>query len=127
MNANTNRPKRSILLIEDHADSRLLVKKVLAAENYHVDAVANGASALDLISSGLRPDLILLDLSMPGMDGEEFLTKLRAQPGGDSIKVILMSGWDDLAARSKTLGAAGWIRKPIDIYGLIKEVGSHLA
>lgn len=94
-------------------------------ENYSVHEASNGHEAFEKMENTLCPDLILLDLSMPQMDGAEFIERLREHPTCSKTKVVIVSGWDNLSARAKDLGAAGSIRKPVDLLDLYKEVGRH--
>lgn len=82
----------------------------------------NGRMALDKLDADPCPNLVLVDLSMPQMDGADFIKQLRQHPKCAATKVAIVSGWDDLASRAKTLGANGYIRKPVDIVSLQREV-----
>ena len=91
-------------------------------ENFKVLQASNGLEALAVLEVEPCPDLILMDLSMPNMDGAEFIRKLKTHPKCSNVKVIVISGWDDLAERAKTLGADGHLRKPVDLIKLQREV-----
>jgi CheY-like chemotaxis protein len=117
----------SILVIEDSAESRTLVQIALKDENYEVVTAASGIEALDLLSGGICPDLILLDLSLPNMSGEEFMIELRKHAHCSHAKVIVVSGWDDINQRAREVGATGYLRKPFDLRILAREVRRHLA
>ena len=116
----------TILIIEDDADSRALYRRALEADDYNVITEASGTRALEQLAGGLSPHLILLDLTMPEMDGADFFAKLKSQPNSSHIKVILVSGWDDIAKRAQDLGANGYIRKPVELRTLHREVKKHL-
>ncbi len=111
-----------ILVIEDNADLRLMLSKILQAKNYEVVLASDGRQALDLLQEGTCPDVILLDLSMPGMSGADFLYAIKANPLCSDSRTIVVSGWDNLEARTKEMGADGFIRKPIDIDLFYKEL-----
>lgn len=115
-----------ILLIEDSPDLRELVERALSLDGYKVETAEEGSSALELLKSSPPPDLVLLDISMPGMSGEEFIQTVRKVPGGTELRIVLMSGWDDIADRARDLGAAGWIRKPLDLDLFTDEVERQL-
>ncbi|MBS1986088.1 MAG: response regulator [Bdellovibrionales bacterium] len=115
-----------ILVVEDNLDLRSLMRKALELKNYEVLQAANGTEAFDLLEKDLCPDLILLDLSMPGMTGTEFMERLRNHAKYSRIKTIIVSGWNDLSERVNELGADGFIRKPVDLHRLFQEVGRHV-
>ncbi|MEZ0392418.1 MAG: response regulator [Pseudobdellovibrionaceae bacterium] len=119
--------KKTILVVEDHADSRLLMAKVLRSEGFEVVLAEDGIQALNLLSENRKFDLILMDLSMPQMNGEEFLAAVRKLPHHANIKVLVVSGWDNLKSKASRLGASGFIRKPIDINELLEEVARNLS
>lgn len=110
------------MVVEDNADARRLVLHALKRHDIGVMEAGDGATALELINGPASPDVVLVDLSMPNMDGAEFIRQLKANPKGAGIKVAIVSGWDDLAARAKDLRADGYVRKPIDIHVLQREV-----
>lgn len=111
-----------ILIVEDSSDTRLLFQKILQRENFQVFQAACGQDALYILDEGLRPDVIILDYSMPDMDGVTFIQKLREYPGRSKIKVTLVSGWDDLKAKAGKLGADSYIRKPIELAIFKQEI-----
>lgn len=115
-----------ILIVEDDADSRALYRRALEAEDYDVMTEANGTLALQKLAAGVTPHLILLDLTMPEMSGNDFFAQLKELPNAASIKVILVSGITDIATRAKELGADGYIRKPIELRTFHREVKKHL-
>ncbi len=84
--------KRSILVIEDNHDMRVCLRQQLEEQGFKVVSVANGKDALKLISSGLRPDSIVLDLEMPIMSGYQFLKEKTKFPGLDETPVTVISG-----------------------------------
>jgi two-component system, chemotaxis family, chemotaxis protein CheY len=84
-------PSVRILLVEDDAGIRESVAECLASEGYAVSAVANGAEALDWLSRQPRPDLIVLDLVMPVMNGAEMLERLRADARLADIPILLIT------------------------------------
>jgi CheY-like chemotaxis protein len=117
---------KTILVVEDNPDFRRVFSKALELEHYDVLEAADGTEAFDLLKNSACPDLILLDLSMPNMNGAEFLKRLRDTPKCSKAKVVVLSGWDNLAVRARDLGADGYIPKPVDLGGLYEEVRRHL-
>lgn len=115
-----------ILVVEDDPDSRVLMKTALAMGGFTAQTAAHGVEALEILRQGEFPDLILLDLSLPQMSGEEFIKAARALPNGESLKFVVISGWDDIAKRAQEAGANGYLRKPVDLRILTREVQKHL-
>ena len=114
-----------ILLVEDNPADVLLTKKVLEKEEVckHIGVAKDGLEALHYLrgegdfATPSRPDLILLDLNMPRMDGPQLLTELKADERLRSIPVVVLtsSDADNDIERSYDLQAAGYIKKPADI------------
>jgi CheY-like chemotaxis protein len=99
-------PRPRILVVDDLEDHRELLSQVLVDLGYAVTSAGDGRAALDSIEDGIRPDLILLDLWMPVMDGAELLSRLRAHgdPEVARIPVVLMTA-DPVAAPERTADA----------------------
>jgi two-component system, NtrC family, sensor kinase len=106
---------RATLLIVDDTPQNLVVLGELLMPFYRVRAVDSGERALVAAQTEPRPDLILLDVMMPGMDGTEVLRRLRAEPGTSDIPVVFVTALQDEAdeQRGFELGAADYIHKPI--------------
>ncbi len=83
---------RSILVIEDNHDMRVFLRQELEEQGFKVISVANGKDALKLLSSGLRPDSIVVDLHMPIMSGYQFLNEKKKNHDLDETPVTLISG-----------------------------------
>ena len=101
-----------LLLVEDDRDIREAMQDLLEDAGYHVNVAANGKEALSLLSSLARPCLILLDLMMPVMSGEEFLGELREKEGLAPIPVVIVSAWAREAAKENRV--QGFVSKPVD-------------
>jgi UDP-3-O-[3-hydroxymyristoyl] N-acetylglucosamine deacetylase len=115
----------SILIVDDDAGVRDSIGAVLADEGFRVRYAVDGSEAL--ASAGLeRPDLVLLDVWLPGMDGIQVLEKLRGDHEGLPIIVISGHGNIETAVRATKLGAVGFIEKPFTIEGLLEAVSSAL-
>jgi CheY-like chemotaxis protein len=116
----------SILVVEDDPWIRESVAECLADEGYVVARAANGLEALNLLRAGELPDLILLDLHMPILDGAGFLSAIRADETLPRIPVVLMTG---SAPRAGTpLPAADvFLEKPFEIGALLAAIQRHLS
>lgn len=113
---------RHVLVVDDDEATREAVSLVLRAEGLSVTAAANGADALERLRGGLRPDLILLDLMMPVLDGWMFREEQLRDPQLAKIPVVVCSAAHDLQRRASGMGAAALLSKPIDFQGLVRSV-----
>lgn len=120
----TDVPK--ILVIEDNIDSRELMARALRIENYSVFIAANGDEALKKIREGEIPALILMDLNMPGIGVDRFMTELKSQPATRNTKVLVVSGDAKIAEKSRAIGAEGYLPKPVDLDKLYFEIDRQL-
>ncbi len=116
-----------VLVIEDEEGVRNFVKKALA-DAFDVALAADGQEGLNQARWG-GPDLILLDLRMPGMDGLTVLAKLKAHPQTSAIPVVIVSGQGDstILLEGERAGAADYVIKPFDVEELRKVIRRHLA
>jgi two-component system response regulator MprA len=85
-------PFPAVLVVEDESDLREIIEDVLAGEGYQVTCATDGVQALDQLSGGLRPGLVLLDFYMPRLDGWAFLERMRADPVLREVPVVAISG-----------------------------------
>lgn len=108
-------PRLTILAVDDTPDSLRVISRVLE-DRYRVRLAHNGEKALAICCSDDPPDLILLDVMMPGLDGFEVARRLRDHPNGEEMPVIFVTGMDDVVSqrRGLSLGAVDFITKPID-------------
>jgi CheY-like chemotaxis protein len=113
-----------VLVIQQDRACRDLVRDLLTDEGYCVVAVASGAEALTRLGflPDAGPDVILLDLLMPSMNGRAFARAYQARPGPHA-PIVLLSGAANLAAIVDEIGAQGFVRKPFDIDCLLSVVG----
>lgn len=116
--ATVGRPDRgrpTILVVDDTPDNLQLLAH-LFRDDYRVRIAHNGAKALDICCSDQPPDLVLLDVMMPGIDGFEVLARMRAHPNAEHIPVIFVTALDGGEARVRglELGAVDYVTKPID-------------
>ena len=121
-----NDPLRVILVVDDDLDHRMVVRDILEDEGgYRVETASDGREALDRLEAGPPPDLILLDLGMPVMDGPAFLWELRAHPTLAAIPVVAMSGIGDVVRASGPV-CAGYLTKPVALSLLLETVARCL-
>lgn len=83
-----------VMIVDDHQDVREYAARIYEKAGHDTVAAANGRDALDLLHSGVMPDLVLLDLMMPVMDGLSFLERVRAQPAWKDLRVVIYTGFD---------------------------------
>ena len=113
-----------ILIVEDDADLREMMAQLLSLEGFEAHAVANGREALDYLHNRAeRPELILLDLMMPVMDGWEFRREQRNDPNLADVPVIVLSALD--ASRGADIGAIEFLKKPLDFDHLLELVRQY--
>ncbi len=115
--------KGIVLYIEDNADNRLLVKRVLLSEGYLLLEAKNAQEALNILNSAL-PDLILMDINMPDMDGYTLTAKIKSLPGFERTPIVALTANVMRGDKEKTLeaGCDGYIQKPLDIDQLTREI-----
>jgi len=103
-----------ILVVDDERRNRLLLSRLLNDEGYHHDEAKDGSSAITK-ARGSTPDLILLDVMMPGMDGFEVARQLKADPVTEGIPIIMVTALEDQASRERGLsvGVEDFISKPV--------------
>lgn len=114
-------PDRPILVVDDDASIVAFVQDVLAEEGYRVVTAANGGEAI-VRAFSVKPWLVLLDISLPDIDGWNVAARLRAQQQED-YRLVLMSALCTDAERARSLGAADWLSKPFSISDLLSSIG----
>ena len=116
-----------VLVADDDKDVLELVAAVLEEEGYEIETARDGLEALDRLSTR-RPDLALLDVRMPGVDGVELSRRIRRNPRTGDVPVILLSALvhAKYVARGFAAGATDYIRKPFSPNELIARVGATL-
>jgi len=119
---------KKILLVEDNPVNRRLAEFLLHSQGYQVRAATNAQEAFDTIKAE-RPDLILMDVQLPGMDGLEATRKLKAEPTTRDIPVVAVTSYAMKGDREKALaaGCSGYITKPIDKDTFVREVATVLS
>ena len=112
------------LVVDDAADIRLLADLVLTMAGFYVSAAASGREALRFLAERDLPDIVLLDVQMPDVDGWETLSRLRADPRTADLPVVLctVKGLPEDTLKGWSLGCDGYLGKPFDIGGLVDEL-----
>ena len=115
-----------ILLVDDNQDAAMILKMLLVLKGYKVETSNSGQHAL-LVAEQNQPNVILLDISMPGMDGYETCSRLRRQPWGQHIFIIALTGYGQPEDRQRALEAGfdAHMVKPADVNELVKLISSH--
>lgn len=117
-----------ILVVDDNPLNITLAEVVLLAEQFAVETAADGSEAMQKVAS-FQPDLILLDIQMPGMDGLEVTRDLKANPATRHIRVIAFTAFamrgDE--AKMRAAGCDGYLSKPIDVKTFGAQVRTYLA
>jgi CheY-like chemotaxis protein len=115
----------SILVIDDDVDVRESIVDILESRGYRVLAATHGLEAIFLLQQGReRPDLILLDMLMPVMDGWAFRAEQRKMPEAATIPVVVTSAYGLPPERTRDLDAAAILRKPFEMNALVEMVES---
>ncbi len=123
-----NKGRETILIVDDVPENRLLLQNVLQDE-YEVKVASSGMKALSIAKSTPHPDMILLDVMMPEMDGFQVCKILKANPETANIPIIFVTGMGQVRdeALGFKLGAVDYISKPISIPTVRARVSTHLA
>jgi CheY-like chemotaxis protein len=113
----------TIFIVEDDVDTREMLGRFLELEGYRVETACNGRQALDLLSQGLKANVIVLDLMMPVMDGWQFRREQVRHAGLAEIPVIVVSaaGRDRLEA----IDANAYLSKPVDLDELLRQITAY--
>lgn len=114
---------KTIVVVDDNPASRELIREVLDSPEHRIMEAADGRQALDLILAS-DPDLVLLDIQLPGLDGYSVVRRLRQNPRFTALKVVAITAFAMHGDREKALAAGfdGYITKPIDICNLEEQV-----
>jgi signal transduction histidine kinase len=124
--SNTPGRARSVLLVEDHADAREMYGLVLEADGHEVHKAEDGAAALDVFDR-VRPQVAIVDIGLPGMDGYELARRIRSAPGGDEVTLIALTGYGfpDDRKRSAAAGFDRHLVKPVAPNDLRQALGLY--
>ena len=120
-------PKSKILIVDDEEDVRVFLKKRLERHNFKVSAAATGSECLQVIGE-FNPDLILLDIVMPYMDGYEVIKKLKRNPETRNIPILMHSVRKETNSifKSMDLGSIDYIIKSVSFDTLLKAIKRYV-
>ena len=112
----SEKTKPVIMVVEDNDDNRQLVLKVLSRRNYEVVGVVDGNEALERLNV-INPDLILMDINLPGMDGYEVTRRIRRQEKFANLPIVALTAYAMVGDEEKSLNAGcdAYISKPINV------------
>ncbi len=113
---------KTLLVVEDNAITREGLAIVLREAGYHVVLASNGNEALDELQRHPAPDLVLLDMLMPVLDGWHFLQELQRQPQGAAVSILVVTGTVLSLDWALSHGCCGFLRKPIEPESLLGEI-----
>ncbi len=121
-------PVARILIVDDNHAMVEALSIVVSSRGHDPLIAYSGEEALEIIRSN-RPDIVLLDLTMPGIDGFETLDRMRAMPEGASLPVLIVTALDedDLEEKVSEAGGNGLLRKPVDVADLTERITSLTA
>lgn len=117
----------TILYIEDNTDNRTLIRRILTVEGYTVVEAGSATEALEALKT-TRPELILMDINMPEVDGYTLTSQIRAMPGFETVPIVALTANVMRGDRERSLeaGCDGYIQKPIDIDILPQQIERYL-
>ena len=124
-NLDRNGQHPRVLIVDDDDELSEVLRQALRESGYAVATVRHGAAALELIER-IQPDLILLDLTMPIMDGWSFVSQYR-RTAKAGARIVLLTGHPNVREISRTLGADAYVEKPFELTDLIGTVQEHVA
>jgi len=118
---------RKILVVEDHADTRELLAKLLELENFKVVTASDGIAALETVEFE-DPDLVVTDISMPNLDGIEMIRTLRSNSRFEGLPIVTLTAYgQSIANEALRAGADSALTKPLEFEQLIKSINRLIA
>ena len=120
--------KQTVMLVDDSTTNNILYESILTDEGFEVITCTDAKSALKRLQKDI-PDLIMLDLMMPGMDGLDFMLRLKENPEIPPIPIIMLTASNDKASEAKalSLGVAAYLNKPVGILQISEKVKDILS
>lgn len=113
--------KKTIMIIEDESDIRSSLKEILELVGYDVLTAENGLDALNVLKESVKPNLILLDMKMPVMNGWDFAEQFH-KTYNNSSPIVVVTAAADSEQRAKDINATGWVSKPFELDVLLNKI-----
>ena len=115
---------KTIMLVDDSATILLSLSSILTKAGYGVEKAANAQEGLAKFNSGVKADLLITDLNMPGMNGIEFIKEVRKLPARKFMPILFLTteSQQEKRAEAKAAGASGWLVKPATADGLLNTI-----
>jgi two-component system KDP operon response regulator KdpE len=117
--------KPVILVVDDDVPIQLLMQSLLREFGFEPVTAGSGDKALEAVRGGLHPDLVLLDMNMPGMSGPDALRELRVLLA--EVPIVILSGERLTPSEIKALGATGAVQKPFDVPELVAQIRGYVS
>jgi two-component system chemotaxis response regulator CheY len=119
---------KTIMLVDDSATMLMSMEALLKKATFGTQTAANAESALTILKSGAKPNLIITDLNMGAMNGIELIREARKIPALRFVPILMLTTESQTARReeAKAAGASGWLVKPVDGAALLKVLGQLL-
>jgi len=120
--------REQILIVDDNLDNLKLTQMLLECEGYAVRTAEDAEQALDLLGA-YHPELILMDVQLPGMDGLELTRRLRQMPALDDVRIVALTAYamQSDEANARDAGCDGYITKPIDTRAFPGQISRYLS
>jgi two-component system response regulator MprA len=115
----------TVLLVEDDVLLRKSLAALVEAEGHEALSAGNGFEAVELIRRGPMPELILLDLMMPVMNGWAFLKYRNEHPVLSDVPVVVTTAWSEVPGEAEVIGVQGYLRKPLAPQEVVEIVRKH--
>ena len=116
-----------IVMIEDNMENARLASKLLSRAGHQVEVAGEGESGLEMVNHA-APDMVLVDLGLPDMDGQRVIAIIRQNPDLQGLPIVVVSAWSEEQVRSiaQEYGCDGVIIKPIDTRRFAQEINNYL-
>jgi CheY-like chemotaxis protein len=116
---------RHVLVIDDDLDIREAIAEILEEHGATVTTAVNGQDGLEKLRAGPRPDVVLLDLMMPVLDGRAFCERVRSEPELAGLRIVVLSAYREVEELARELGVVSVMPKPLDLPKLVELVERH--
>lgn len=114
-----------VLVVEDDPALREVYAGSLSELGHTVRTASDGAAALNQLDSDWQPCIVFLDLRMPGMDGWEFVRRLRSEDRWKALPIVVVAAHFRIDHEAREVGAAAWLQKPFDLGRLDEQIRMH--